>query len=791
MGNATGRAARRVFPPPTDVPPPPAGAGPSSSQGEDPVRFVRKFFDEFLGYLRKKFQERARGLHLRTPSPFWPFKDLPEPAPGTDRYEPVQDPVFLALLGYLIEITFKEGLGCPLSRGLVGLFLCALRGDDMGLEALSPVEEEDDPIIATKIWAVFGKLIYLGQKFREAGIKWKGVFGDGDDYIRPASFDDDGGSKKSLIAWLSNCIDIILFKNATGLDWGRLEVHGLIAFSYDSIGLKKKQRRTDFLNSLAGSSFGLTIGIDLGTSYTRAAADVNGSLEGILNDKGKGMTPSCVAYTEMLIGEDARKLAFVNPEGTILNAKRLIGRKFRDKDVQEDLKFVPYEIVNKDGKPYIKARKERGEWFISPEDTAALLLEKVKEDAERALDRPIMDAIVTVPAYFNVAQRRATKVACEKAHLYLVRIINEPTAASIAYGRYKQVGQKNILVCHIGGGTFDVSILIIHNGAFVVLATSGDKLGGEDFDKTIMQHFIKVISRKHRKDISRDSQALAKLRRECERAKRALGSQQEVQMVIESLCEGLDFSELLTRDLFEELNNDLFMKIVWHVNETMKDAGLNEDQIDDVVLTGGSSKIPKIRQLLRDYFNGKEPDMEVNPDEAARDGAAIIGDTLSGNGWGDTKDILILDVVPPTTGTGAMNTLIHRNIMIPTMESQIFTTYQDQQGTDFAQVFEEEDQGCLVARVVLGLPSKIASCVESLLQQSGPNTIASIIRELEAKLNLDLFHKAGFIRDQIYLLPGPHKAKLMAPGEDEGYAWLEVREKLDDFIVVGAKYGAR
>nr|XP_010940753.1 LOW QUALITY PROTEIN: luminal-binding protein-like [Elaeis guineensis] len=642
MGNATGHAGRQL---PADVPPASARAGPSSSQEEDPVRFVHNFFDEFLGYLRKKFQERAIGLHRGIPSPFWQFLDSPE--------ESADDPVFLALLQYLIETTSKEGFSYPLSRGLMDLFERAFCGNMTGVEALFSMEEDDHPIIESSISAIAEKLASLGDQFRAAGIKWKGALGvdweDGDS-ITPAVYSDDGGR----------------------------------------------------------SSLGLTIGIDLGTSYTRAAADVNGSLESIPNDKGKHMTPSWVAASAVggLVGDDAEEQATITPEGTAFNVKRLIGRKFEDKDVQEDMKLLPYKIVDNDGKLCINMKMQRDEWsdIFSPEDFVALILNNIKKDAERALNMTIMDAIVTVPAHFNVAQRRATRDACYKAGLNLVGIISEPTAAAIAYARHKQDGQKNILVCHIGGGTFDVSVLIIDNGAFVVLATIGGKLGGEDFDKTVMRYFIKLINKKHRKDIRNDNQALAKLRRECERAKRALSRQREVQMEIESLCEGLNFSELLTRDLFEDLNDYLFMKIVWHVNKSMNHAGLKKDQIDDVVLTGGSSRIPKIRQLLREYFNGKEPDVEVNLDEAARDGAAIVGGIIRGHGCIDTKDILILDVAPPPTGTGAINTLIHRNIMIPTVKSQVFTAYQDRQSTDIAQDFE--DEGCLVARAVLGLVAK-------------------------------------------------------------------------------------
>ncbi|XP_008810467.2 luminal-binding protein 5-like [Phoenix dactylifera] len=642
MGKWTCRCPRRELSSPAYVPLSlaPSMAGSSSSQDEGPVRFLGEFFDEFLEYIRKKYQERARGLHRNAPSPFWPFgAPRKEPVPGTGRRHPSEDPVFLALLQYLIETTYWRGLGYPLSRGLARLYLRSLRGDMAGVEAFAHFVDSDDPFTAHRILALGRKTKFLGQQFREAGIKWKGVLDEvqeDDDSIRPAGYADDGSR----------------------------------------------------------SSLGSTIGIDIGTSYSCASVYKNGLLVCLLNDKGKHVTPSWVAYTdEKLIGEDAENQATVNAERTIFNVKRLIGRKFEDPDVQDDMELVPYKIANKDGEPYIKVNMESGvrSYIFSPEDIVAYIIAKMKENTEHAADMTIKDAVVTVPAYFNYAQRRAVKNACSKACLNVARIINEPTAAAIANGRYKQDGQKNILVFRLGGGTFDVSILSIDNGAFVVLATNGDKLGGEDFDKKIMRYFINLINERHGKDISRDKQTLGKLRKECESAKRVLSNQQEVQVEIESLCEGFDFSEPLTQNLFEELNDALFIRTMWLVNKTMKDAGLSKYQIDEVVLTGGSSRIPKIRRLLEDYFGGKQPKMEEVVDEAAAEGAAIIGGILSGNVCDFTEDMLILDVEPSSTRTEAMTTLIHRNIMIPPRESLVFTTYQDQQTTDSTLVFEEQN----------------------------------------------------------------------------------------------------
>ena len=444
-------------------------------------------------------------------------------------------------------------------------------------------------------------------------------------------------------------------------------------------------------------SVGTVIGIDLGTTYSCVGVFKNGRVEIIANDQGNRITPSYVAFTEdgeRLIGDAAKNQLTTNPENTIFDVKRLIGREWDDKTVQNDIKHYPFKVIDKNSKPHIQVNVgDSGTKSFTPEEISAMVLGKMRDIAEGFLGKKVTNAVVTVPAYFNDAQRQATKDAGTIAGLNVMRIINEPTAAAIAYGLDKKEGEKNILVFDLGGGTFDVSLLTIDNGVFEVVSTNGDThLGGEDFDQRVMEYFIKLYKKKKGKDIRKDNRAVQKLRREVEKAKRSLSSGHQTRIEIESLYDQADFSETLTRAKFEELNMELFKSTMKPVEKVLEDGDMKKTDIDEIVLVGGSTRIPKIQQLVKDHFNGKEPSKGVNPDEAVAYGAAVQAGILGGEEH--TGDLLVLDVNPLTLGIelegGLMSKIIQRNTPIPTKKSQVFSTADDNQRSVTTMVFEGE-----------------------------------------------------------------------------------------------------
>ena len=466
---------------------------------------------------------------------------------------------------------------------------------------------------------------------------------------------------------------------------------------------------------MAAKGKGKAIGIDLGTTYSCVGVWEHDRVEIIVNDQGNRTTPSMVAFTpcERIVGDGAKYQIANNPHNTVFDVKRLIGRRFSDPYVQSDMKLWPFTVVSGDnGKPLIQVEYKGQRKEFAAEEISSMVLSKMKMIAEAYLKSDVKNAVVTVPAYFSDSQRKSTKDAAAIADLKVMRIINEPTAAAIAYGFHTVCNEKKtILIFDLGGGTFDVSILTVDNGRFEVKAVGGDMhLGGEDFDNRMLNYCVQQFKRRNKKDITANAKALRRLRSECERAKRSLSSAVETVIDIDCLYEGLDLHMKISRAKFEDLNADLFEKCMQILKQCLLDSKVNKEQINEVVLVGGSSRIPKVQELIQEFFDGKQLCKSINPDEAVAYGAAIQAAHLNNEG----VHLVLIDVTPLSLGIqtdgGVMSVVVPINTLIPTRNEGNFTTRFDNQITVLFPIYEGEramvaDNNLLSKFSVRGIPA--------------------------------------------------------------------------------------